>query len=99
MKIRIINAPGPDVLVMLKRRVPSDLRKRLDRIRVDAVGLIMLPIPELYFFADQASKSADVVVSEICGTCPQHVTTLAIFGEVSAVNEAIRIIEEDSAGF
>lgn len=84
---------------MLKRRMSGESRSRLDLISIDAIGLIMLPIPDLYFYGDLANKSANVVVSEIFGTCPQHITTLAIFGEVSAVNEAMRIIEDDDLNF
>jgi ethanolamine utilization microcompartment shell protein EutS len=99
MKTRIIIAPGPDTLAMLKRRVSSEFRQRLGLIRIDAIGLIMLPIPDLYYCADLASKCADVAVTEITGTCPQHVTALAVFGEVSAVNEAMRTIEDDLSSF
>ena len=99
MKKRIINAPTPETLLMLKRRMPSESRNRLEMVRIDAIGLIMLPIPDLYFYADKASKSAHVAVSEIFGSCPQHITTLAIFGEVAAVNEAMSIIEDDSSAF
>lgn len=99
MKIRIINAPTPETLAMLKRRMPGEFRSRLDQVRIDAVGLVMLPVPDLYYYADVASKSAHVAVSEIHGSCPQHVTTLAIFGEVAAVHEAMRIIESDDGAF
>ncbi|KAJ96979.1 hypothetical protein DMB90_06150 [Raoultella planticola] len=84
---------------MLKRRMPAESRNRLESIRIDAIGLIMLPIPDLYFYADLASKSAHVAVSEIFGSCPQHITTLALFGEIAAVNEAMRIIEDDDSTF
>lgn len=85
---------------MLKRRMPGEFRSRLDLIRIDAIGLLILPVPDLYFYADVASKSANVVVSEIFGSCPQHITTLYfIFGEVAAVHEAMRIIEEDDNQF
>lgn len=77
----------------------GEFRSRLDLIRIDAIGLLILPVPDLYFYADVASKSANVVVSEIFGSCPQHITTLAIFGEVAAVHEAMRIIEEDDNQF
>jgi hypothetical protein len=99
MKKRIINAPTPETLAMLKRRMPPESRNRLEMVRIDAIGLIMLQIPDLYFYADQASKSAHVAVSEISGSCPQHITTLAIFGEVAAVNEAMRIIDDDASTF
>jgi hypothetical protein len=45
MKKRIINAPTPETLAMLKRRMPSESRNRLESIRIDAIGLIMLPVP------------------------------------------------------
>lgn len=99
MKQRIINAPTPETLAMLLRRLPSEARKRLELADIDAIGLVMLPVPDLYFYADQASKSAHVVVSEVFGSCPQHITTLAIFGEVAAVNEAMRVIENDAGPF
>ncbi|CAJ0992921.1 hypothetical protein SODG_002304 [Sodalis praecaptivus] len=99
MKKRIINAPTPETLAMLKRRIPSESRNRLERVHIDAIGLIMLPVPDLYFYADKASKSAHVAVTEIFGSCPQHITTLAIFGEVAAVNEAMRNIENDANTF
>lgn len=99
MKTRIINAPTPDIVAMLKRRMPGEFRSRLDLLRIDAIGLLMLPVPDLYFYADLASKSANVVVSEIFGSCPQHITTLAIFGDVAAVNEAMRMIENDNTAF
>ncbi|PWC18839.1 BMC domain-containing protein [Brenneria corticis] len=99
MKKRIINAPTPDIVAMLKRRMHGEFRARLDLIRIDAIALIMLPVPDLYFYADVACKNANVVVAEIYGSCPQHITTLAIFGEVSAVNEAMRFIEDDDNKF
>ncbi|XBS70873.1 BMC domain-containing protein [Acerihabitans sp. KWT182] len=99
MKKRIINAPTPETLAMLKRRMPSESRGRLEMVRIDAIGLIMLPVPDLYFYADKASKSAHVAVAEIFGSCPQHITTLAIFGEVAAVDEAMRIIEDEADTF
>ena len=68
MKKRIINAPTPDIVAMIKRRMPGEFRSRLDLIRIDAIGMIMLPVPDLYFYADAASKSANVVVSEIFGS-------------------------------
>lgn len=94
---RLINAPSREILDMLKKRMPSDARTLLGQQHVDAIGLMMVSIPDLYFYADIASKSANVVVSEIFGSCPQHVTTLAIFGEISAVKIALQIIEEVNA--
>ncbi|MDH2999098.1 hypothetical protein A1D22_04375 [Pasteurellaceae bacterium LFhippo2] len=94
MKKRIINGPTPEVMTMMKRHMSSDGRARLGDSAVASVGLIMVSIPELYFYADLASKSSNVIVAEVFGGCPQHITTLAILGEVSAVRIAIEAIEE-----
>lgn len=99
MKKRIINAADAGNARHAEKAVPSESRNRLESIRIDAIGLIMLPVPDLYFYADLASKSAHVAVSEIFGSCPQHITTLALFGEIAAVNEAMRIIEDDDSTF
>ncbi|NYY80347.1 hypothetical protein DMH27_07865 [Raoultella planticola] len=78
--------------------MPAESRNRLESIRIDAIGLIMLPIPDLYFYADLAVK-AHMLRYRIFGSCPQHITTLALFGEIAAVNEAMRIIEDDDGTF
>ncbi|MGR6979973.1 BMC domain-containing protein [Testudinibacter sp. P27/CKL/0425] len=102
MKKRLISAPSQEVLNMMKRRMSSEARTLVGQQYIDAVGLLMLSIPELYFYADLAAKSANVIVSEITGSCPQHVTTLAILGEISAVKiamEAIEALEQNEHGF
>lgn len=83
---------------MLKRRMPGEFRSRLDLIRIDAIGLLILPVPDLYFYADVASKSANVVVSESLAVA-LSISPHWPFGEVAAVHEAMRIIEEDDNQF
>lgn len=100
MKGRIINAPSKEIVRMLKRRTPADIRNNLELITFDAIGLIMVSIPDLYFYADVAYKASNVFVTEIFGSCPQHVTTLAFWGETSAVHTAMQAIEDiDKSSF
>ncbi|MDH2926657.1 BMC domain-containing protein [Lonepinella koalarum] len=94
MKRRIINAPSQDVIRMMRKHMSTDGRAMLENCDIHSVALMMLSIPELYYYADIATKNANVVVTEIFGTCPQHVTTLAIWGEVAAVRTAVEAIEE-----
>lgn len=89
----IINAPVFNVRKMLERRVPADVRKRLEDTGYDAVGLVQTSIASLFCYADIASKASNVLVVEITGSCPQHITTLAFFGEISAVTTAMQAIE------
>lgn len=78
---------------MLERRVPADVRRQLQDTAYDAVGLVQASIASLFLYADIASKASGVLVVEITGSCPQHITTLAFFGETSAVFAAMQAIE------
>ena len=97
MNARIINAPRPEVLRMLERRLPADARGRLQEQAFDAVGLVQTSLPDLYYFADLAQKAASVFTAELFGSCPQHITTLAVFGETSAVRVAMQAIRNQAA--
>jgi len=96
MNARIINAPRPEVLHMLERRMPPDARARLQEQAFNAVGLVQTSLPDLYYFADLAQKAANVFTVELFGSCPQHITTLALFGETSSVRAAMQAIRNDS---
>ncbi|MBP0575058.1 BMC domain-containing protein [Mycobacterium tuberculosis] len=54
---------------------------------------------DLFYFADLAEKAASVVAVEVFGTCPQHITTLALCGETSAVRAAASAIQNDGKSF
>lgn len=92
MQIRVINAPTDDVLQILARRVAHDIRPRLLGSGVDAIGLVQCSVVDVLFFADVAEKAADVVATEMFGNCPQHITSLAVFGTTSAVRNAMEAI-------
>ncbi len=93
MNRHIIYAPGPDVRRMIERRMPQDFRVQVQGMSYDAVGLVQAPIAALFYYADLASKASGVLVVEITGSCPQHLTTLAFFGETAAVATAMQAIE------
>ncbi|GHD12334.1 BMC domain-containing protein [Tianweitania populi] len=93
MTHRIINAPHPDALQMLQRRMPPHGRAWVQANRVDSIGLMQVSVADLFYFSDLALKAADVFAVEIYGTCPQHVTSLAVLGETSSVKLAMETIE------
>lgn len=99
MKCRVINAPRPEVVRMLERRMPAEARTRLGERPVEAVGLVQTSVVDLFFYADLAQKASNVFATELSGSCPQHITTLAVFGETSAVQAAMQAIETDSTHF
>ena len=92
---RIINAPGKHVVEMISRHLPADVRKRLDEIVYDSIALISAPVPNIYYYADVAMKAGDVFASELLGNCPQHTTTLVLFGNIASVKAAIGAIEAE----
>jgi hypothetical protein len=96
MNARIINAPRPEVMHMLERRMPAEARARLQEGPFNAVGLVQTNLTDLYYFADLAQKASNVFTVELSGSCPQHITTLALFGETSAVHTAIQAIRNQS---
>lgn len=93
MNSRIINGPRPDVIRMLERRMPKEAREDLHTRSFNSVGLVQASVPNLFYYADVAQKASNVLVAELTGNCPQHITTLAVFGETSAVKTALSAIE------
>ena len=89
---RIINAPGQEIMAMLSRRMNVELRKELDNKRFDCVAFIQADLPSLFYFADIAQKAGSVLVFELNGSCPQHISTLALLGDIGSVNAAVNAI-------
>ena len=80
---------------ILERRKGSGASKKLPA--VGAVGLIQGKVVEMICAADVAEKTAEVLVEDIRGNCPQSLTTLAVFGELSAVEAALEAIRQRAA--
>ncbi|WP_321344292.1 BMC domain-containing protein [Breoghania sp.] len=99
MNTRIINAPHGEVLQMLQRRMPPHGRAYVRDHSVGSIGLIQCNITDLFFYSDVAMKASDVFTVEVYGTCPQHVTSLAILGETSAVRTAMDAIQAQQSAF
>lgn len=93
LQIRIINGPNARVRDMVLRRLPHDVKEELGDRYFNSIALINASVPNVFYFADVASKSGDVFVAEIRGSCPQHITTLALFGDIAAVATAVKAIE------
>lgn len=90
---KIINSPSTEVIKMLKRHMSIEVKQQLDEYKFNTIALINSTIPNIFYYADVAKKAGNVLVAELTGNCPQHVTTLALFGDVSAVESAIKAIE------
>jgi microcompartment protein CcmL/EutN len=73
--------------------MPQAVRDRIKSLRIDAIGLLQSSVVDILYFADVAQKASAVFPVELHGSCPQHITTLALLGDVSAVETAMRAIE------
>lgn len=91
MKIEFIKSPSPGTMAILARRStgPDAVPKT-----PGAVGLVQGALAEMIAAADIAEKEATVQVEEIRGVCPQHMTMIAIYGDIAAVDCAIKAIKE-----
>jgi ethanolamine utilization microcompartment shell protein EutL len=96
IRMELINAPTENTIRRLCRRMlflKQEERSEIASKRWGAVALIQGPVAEIFAAADKAEKSANVVVQEIVGNCPQQIVVMAIFGDTSAVQAAIKAIK------
>ena len=89
---RIIYNPSKLVLNMFYRKMSVDARTEVQNRRFEAIGLFQTTVPGILYYADRVFKTSNVYPVEINGSCPQHITTLAFFGDTSAVETAMKMI-------
>ncbi len=92
-KIRVMKTVSPGTKEILRGRIRQhELAQQLER--PCALAVMHGDVCDMIFASDLAQKAADVEVFEIGGSCPQHMTCLGIWGDVSAVEAAVRRIRE-----
>ena len=79
---RIIYNPSASVMKMFYRKMNAESREEL--LQTTVAGVL--------YYADRAFKTSNVYPVEINGSCPQHITTLAFFGETTAVETAMKTL-------
>ena len=95
MKTIIIHRPSAAAISILQRKVCDRIcRETLVEGGVESVGVCQGNVLEIITASDIAEKTSDVMASEINGSCPQHMTCLAIIGKTSAVVAAIEAINK-----
>lgn len=92
MDYRIIKSPTEGTLDILMRRKGSGNGTR--PACIDAVGMVQGKMIEMVYAADIAEKAVGVTVEDIRGSCPQNMVMLAIFGDTSSVESALREIRQ-----
>ncbi len=90
-KYRFIKTPTRNTIEIIKRRLVS--RDRADELDWTAVGLVQCSVADIIYASDVAEKTSDIIALELSGTCPQHITTLALFGETAAVDAALESVK------
>ncbi|WP_054198903.1 BMC domain-containing protein [Clostridium baratii] len=91
MDFRLIKSPTEGTKRALIKRMGAEGKEIIKNI--DAIGLVQGKLIEMIYAIDIAEKSAGVIVEDIKGTCPQHMTLIAILGDTSAVESAIEEIK------
>ena len=92
---RIIYNPGKLVMKMFYRKINQEARKELEERKYDAVGLFQTTVAGVLYYDDRAANTSKVYPVEIVGNCPQHITTLAFFGETAAVETAMKMLIQE----
>jgi len=91
VKIQFIKSPSPGTMGILARRRAGNPQTLP---APGAVGLVQGALADMITAADVAEKAAQVEVEEIRGICPQHVTLIAIFGDIADVDAALKSVTE-----
>lgn len=93
LTIQVIRSPSKGTIRILTRKIyDQPVKAILQKDLLDAVGLIQGPLAEMIVAGNIAEKAANVEIAELMGTCPQHITVIGVFGETSAVLEAIKAV-------
>lgn len=95
--LKIINNPSKACVAMISRKMSPKEREQLEQVRYNAIGLVQTNVAGVFYYADVVSKASNVVPFEITGNCPTTITTLAFFGDTSAVETAMRAVKMDGA--
>lgn len=94
MKFALIQRPSTSTLRILERKITDpELKERVTTTRVEALGICQGSVLEALVASDVAHKAANVGVGEINGSCPQHITCIAVVGDTGAVQAAMRAVE------
>jgi len=89
LRTQIIRSPTNNTVKLLSKRIDTEMRKNITDKSWGAVGLVQTQIVDLFAIADIADKSANVIVTEIKGLCPQHIAMIT-----SSVEMALEAIKD-----
>lgn len=92
---RIIYNPGKGCKKMFERKLNAEAKKELQGFHYNAIGLYQGSVASVLYYGDLVAKTSNVYPVEIAGSCPQHITTLAFFGDTSAVETAMKAVRID----
>lgn len=93
LRIQFIKSPADNTIKLLCRRMDPEVREEVSGKSWGAVGLVQTQLADLFAMADVAYENANVLVTEIRGICPQHVSMIAIFGDTSSVEAALDAVK------
>lgn len=89
MDVRIIKSPTKGTLDIIQRRSGT----KFEVEDVGAIGLVQGKMIDMIVAADIAEKSSGVTATELKGSCPQNMISLAILGDTASVENAIEEIQ------
>ena len=91
MKCAAIHRPSESTLSMIKRK--SYDKALHEAGMAESIGICQGSVLEIIVASDIAEKTSNVLAGEINGSCPQHMTCLAVIGKTSAVIAALDAIK------
>ncbi|KUK14032.1 MAG: BMC domain-containing protein [Synergistetes bacterium] len=93
LKTYLIVRPTEACLEIIRSRLRPPLKEE-NLEGWDAVLLLQGYVAELLEAVDIATKATKVKAAEIVGNCPQQFNTIALWGRVSEVKQALLVLKE-----
>lgn len=75
--------------MIFRKMRPAEVEE-VKKLHFNAIGLIQANCASIFYFADVVAKASNVYPYEVMGNCPTTITTLAFFGDTTAVATAMK---------
>jgi len=93
LEYELILSPSADCCRILCRRMGLDEGCFQNENWAGAL-LVQGKVAQIIAAADVSTKSANVAAREVWGNCPQHITTIALVGDIAEVKQALKALQE-----
>ena len=98
LSYKLINSPSESTRRLLTRRMLVGRPEEEENIRFASWGAVLLvqgTVPDMFGAVDVGTKASPVLVTEVIGSCPQNIVTMAFIGNVADVKQVLSALKSE----